>query len=66
LNLKVNFELNVLQLQNMVFYDDFKSVSILFWSYLFDNVVSNLFGRGHRLHDLQVGDLLFQSVFVGW
>lgn len=49
----------------MVFYDDFKSVSILFRSYLFDNVVSNLFGRGHRLHDLQVGDLLFQSVFVG-
>lgn len=66
LNLKVNFQLNILKFKNMIFYDYFQSISILFWFYLFHNVITNLFSCSHWFHNLKIGDFFLQSIFVGW
>ena len=48
----------------MIFNDDFEGVPIFLGAHLAHDVLPDLLGGGHALHDLQVGDFLLQHVFV--
>ncbi len=64
LDLKVDFKLDVLKFKDMVFDDDFEEVTVLFGTDSTVHLLSNLLSYLHALVQLQVGDLLFQEVFL--
>lgn len=64
LNLQVYLQLNVLQLQNVVLDDDLEVVPVLLRLHLLHDVLPDFLGSSHRLHYLEVGDLLLEAVLV--
>ena len=49
----------------MIFDDDFEGVPIFLGAHLAHDVLPDLLGGSHALHDLQVGDFLLQHVLIG-